>query len=649
MKVLIVGGVAAGASTAARLRRLDETAEIIVFERTAHVSYANCGLPYHIGGIIRQRESLLVQTPEKLRATLNLDIRIQSEVIEIDSTNKTVRIHDIANESYYEESWDKLVLCPGGEPFKPPTPGDDHPLIFTLQNVKDMDAIKSIVDNDADTAVVIGGGFIGIEMTENLIEQCVHVDLVEKDNNILPFLDPEMARELECHMIRNSVRMHLSNSVVAYHDHGDSIACELESGVILKVDFVISAIGIKPSTKLAKMAGVTIGTRGGIQVNSLMQTSNPDIYAAGDAVEVMDFSTKKPTLLPLAGPANRQGRVIADNLCGRSSHFGSVQGTSILKVFDMTAAVTGANEKLLKAANVSYEKIFIHPSGHASYYPDTAVMHMKLLFSKENAKVLGAQIVGFDGVDKRIDVLAVAIKAGLTVYDLEELELAYAPPYGSAKDPVNMAGFVSANVLRNDAPTAHSEDYVNYQFNGCILDVRNESEHASWKIPDSINIPLDKLRENLHKLEKKIPTLVYCRSGVRSYLAVRILMQNGFNQVKTLSGGALTFVLHDHSICSGKRMHADTAYGQQQTFETISSTGKSYTVNALGCEFPEPFALLKNKIKEANIGDDILLQTTEHMMVSILPAWCHALGHLIVDINRTQEGIIIKIRKGINI
>ncbi len=649
MKVIIVGGVAGGASTAARLRRLDEKADITVYERGEQVSYANCGLPYHIGGVIPKRESLLVQTPGKLRLILNINVKILSEVTDINTQEKTVTIKDLKTGEEFQQSWDKLVLSPGGSPIRPPVPGDDHAKIFTLQTVSNMDNIKRIVDNRAKNALVLGGGFIGVEIAENLRERGLLVHLVERGEQILPFLDKEMTNDLEGHMTRNGVRLYMANSIKAYHDNKGKINCELQNGENITVDFVVNAVGVKPNITLAQKAGLEIGKLGGIKVDQFMRTSNPDIYAAGDAVEVKDLITGQATLLPLAGPASRQGRCIANHICGQETSFNAVQGSSVLKVFDMTAAATGANEKRLKAADIAYEKIYIHPAGHANYYPGTSAMQFKLLFSADDGKVLGAQIIGFDGVDKRIDVLAVAIRAGLTVYDLEELELAYAPPYGSAKDPVNMAGFVASNLLKGDAPQWYAEDFASFASDDVVIDVRNECEYERWHIPESINIPLSCLRGELEDIPGDKKLYIYCRTGFRSYLALRILKQSGFNQVYTLSGGALTFNTLTREIHTGKRLVPEIAYGEQCITEFIQATGKVIEVDATHVGFASPLQLLQQNLDMMSVGDDVLLSITDQAFTSYLPSWCNTYGHILIDIKHQGELSRVKIRKGVEI
>ena len=557
MKVVIIGGVAAGASTAARLRRLDENAEIVILERGQHVSFANCGLPYHIGLAIKERDDLLLQTPESLKASLNLDVRVGHEVIAIDRAAKTVAIRKAADGSTCSERYDQLVLCPGAMPIRPNLPGIDHPRLFTLRNIADMDRIKSVVDQGARSAIVIGGGYIGIEMAENLRLRGLTVDLVEMMDQILPVMDREVTGELEAHVQQNGVRLHLATAASAFRDDGGQIAAELKNGETLLADVVLLSVGVRPDTALARSAGLAIGPRGGIAVDEHMRTSDPDIYAAGDAVEVTDFVTSEATVIPLAGPANRQGRIVADNLVGRATTYKGTQGTAIVKVFDMTAGCTGATEKALRRQNVPYQKVYIHPSGHAGYYPGTAQMHVKVLFAPRSGKLLGAQVVGHDGVDKRVDVFATALRAGMTVFDLEELELSYAPPYGSAKDPVNMAGFVASNVLRGDVRFWYAEDFPSRTAGGTILDVRSPAEYEAWHIAGALSIPLGKLRSRLGDVPAERPVFVYCKVGFRSYLACRILAQNG-RDAATLAGGALTF-RNIHSPGAGPTAHPDVA------------------------------------------------------------------------------------------
>lgn len=543
MKLVIIGGVAGGASAAARARRLSETAEITILERDEYVSFANCGLPYHIGGDITDRAALLLQTPESLKASLNLDVRTGHEVVTIDRAQKWVTVHNRATGAEYRERYDKLVLCQGANPVRPPLPGIDHPRLFTLRNIPDMDAIKAVVDGGATSAVVVGGGYIGVEIAEALRQRGLQVDLVEMLTQVVPPLDAEMARDLAYHMESHGVTLHLGVTAKSFEDVAGRLQVTLSDGVTILSDLAIMAVGVRPASNLAREAGLELGPRGGIKVDPHMCTSDPDIYAAGDMVEVIDTITGEPAVIALAGPANRQGRIVADHIFGRASAYQSTQGTAILKVFEMTGGGTGASEKTLRRANLPFQKIYIHPSGHAGYYPGTAPMHLKLLFAPDTGRILGAQIVGYDGVDKRLDVFATAIRAGMTVYDLEHLELAYAPPYGSAKDPVNMAGFVASNLLRGDVKFWYAEEYPEKTANGTIIDVRGEDEYAAWHIPEAINLPVGALRSQLDKLpqDRSQPLFLYCRVGFRSYLAYRILHQAGYTNLATLAGGSKTF------------------------------------------------------------------------------------------------------------
>jgi NADPH-dependent 2,4-dienoyl-CoA reductase/sulfur reductase-like enzyme/rhodanese-related sulfurtransferase len=543
-QIVIVGGVAAGMSAAARLRRLDEQARIVVLERDRYVSYANCGLPYHIGGAIPDRAALLVVTPEHLRTTLNLDVRTEHEVLAIDRGAKRVQVIDHTSGVSYEEPYDVLVLAQGAAPLRPPIPGIDHPRVLTLRSLPDMDAIIAALDVAARTAVVIGGSYIGVEMAEALRERGLETHLVELQDQVMPLLDVEMATDLRYHMERHRVKMHLGTAAAAIHDRDGLPSVELGGGARINADLVVLAAGVRPEASLARAAGLAVGRRGGIAVDAHLRTSDPSIYAAGDMVEVTDTVTGEPAIVALAGPANRQGRVVADHICGREAAYTSTQGTAIVKIFEMTGGMTGASERTLRGLGREFRKVYLHPSSHAGYYPGSASMHLKLLFAPGDGRILGAQIVGYEGVDKRLDVLATAIRAGLTVFDLEQLELAYAPPYGSAKDPVNMAGFLAANLLRGDVELWYAEEYEQQPRRTTFVDVRGPQEFAQWHIPGALNIPLPELRERLEELRLAAaggPIRLYCTVGFRSYLAYRIMRQHGFADVATLAGGARTF------------------------------------------------------------------------------------------------------------
>jgi NADPH-dependent 2,4-dienoyl-CoA reductase/sulfur reductase-like enzyme/rhodanese-related sulfurtransferase len=544
MKLLIVGGVAGGSSAAARARRLSEQAEIILFERGPDISFANCGLPYYIGEKVADRDKLLITTVEHFRERFNVDVRIQSSVESINRTSKTVRVRDTESGKIYDESYDKLILATGAAPLKPPIAGIDLPGIFTLRDLHDVDCIKAAVDAGAKQAVIVGAGFIGLELAENLMRRGLETTVVELQDQLLPPFDKEMTTPILDSLKANRVNVLLGESAEAFEQSDNGLVVRLKSGQCLSAQLVILGVGVRPENKLAVEASLEVGPRGGIQVNDLLQTSDPDIYAAGDAIQILDFVLGSPTQIPLGGPANRQGRIAADNIFGRNSKYRGTQGTAILGIFKMTAAMTGASEKSLVRTKTPYQKIYVHPGNHASYYPGVDLMTLKLLYSPDSGRVLGAQAVGGEGVDKRIDVLSVAIQAGMTVYDLEEMELAYAPQYGSAKDPVNMAGFVAAGKLRGDQPQLEVETLLATPESQrpLLIDVRTPEEFAHGGIPNSINIPIDQLRRRLLEIPPDSQVGCYCLVGQRGYLATRILIQNGY-AAANLNGGLKTYQL----------------------------------------------------------------------------------------------------------
>ena len=544
MKLLIVGGVAGGASAAARSRRLSEDAEIIMFERGPDVSFANCGLPYYVGGEIAERKKLLVTTPEMLRTRFKLDVRTRTSVDAIDRPAKKVRVRDLALGREYEESYDKLLLAPGAAPLRPPLSGIDLPGIFTLRNLQDVDRIKERADQGVKQVVLLGGGFISLELAENFVRRGIATTVVEKNDQILTPFDPEMTTPIAEHLATKGVTLLLGQSAEGFEQTPDGLVVCLNSGKRLPAQLVVMGIGVRPENKLAVDAGLEVGPRGGIRVNEFLQTSDPDIYAVGDAIEVKDFVSGDPTQVPLAGPANRQGRIAADNIFGRAVKYRGTQGTAILGFFNQTAAMTGASEKSLRRANRPFRKVYVHPAHHAGYYPGAEQMTLKVLFHPETGKLLGAQAVGGTGVDKRIDVLAVAIQAGMTVFDLEEMELAYAPQYGSAKDPINMAGFVAGGLLRGDHPQVDVEAVLAAQENQrpFLLDVRTSQEFSAGHIPDAVNIPVDELRSRLDEVPRDREVAAYCQVGQRGYLATRILRQSGFS-VANIGGGFKTYKL----------------------------------------------------------------------------------------------------------
>jgi NADPH-dependent 2,4-dienoyl-CoA reductase/sulfur reductase-like enzyme/rhodanese-related sulfurtransferase len=546
-KILIIGGVAGGATAAAHARRLSEEAEIIIFERGPYVSFANCGLPYFVGGEITEKEDLVVQTPENLHARFNLDVRVLSEVTSIDPLNKRVEISTINSEKNYWESYSELILSTGAQPLKPPIPGIERPGHFTVRGIPDVEAINEwITTQKAQYAVVIGGGFIGLEMVEQLKKKGMQVSVVEALAQVMPPLDPEMAGWLHKELKTHKVTLYLEDPVSRFNspnteNQAASSIVELKSGALLPADLVILGLGVRPVTDLAKNAGLNIGSKGGIQVNDFLRTSDPNIWAVGDAIEVRDFVTQKQVLIPLAGPANRQGRIVAENIFGGSIKYTGTCGTSILRLFDLTAACTGANEKTLHQLSLPYDVVYLHPPSHATYYPEAHKLAMKILFHPNSGRLLGAQIIGEEGVDKRIDVLATALRAGMTVHELEDLELAYAPPFGSAKDPVNLAGMVAQHVVHHDIEDAQWHEIENLSPDQTfLLDVRDEDEHNQGFIPGSQHISLPELRQRVNELPKDKEIIVYCQTGQRSYFACRFLIQKGF-KAKNLSGAFRTW------------------------------------------------------------------------------------------------------------
>ena len=658
MKIVVVGGVAAGMSIAARARRLDEFAEIVVFERGHHVSFANCGLPYHIGETIKDRSRLLLQTPESLHESLDIDVRNGVEVVAIDRDAKTVRARVVSTGEEYDEPYDRLALAPGADPVRPPLPGIDLPSIHVLRRIGDMDVIKRLVDGDGGPdrtggvrhAVVIGAGYIGLEMAENLHERGIAVEVVEMANQIMPPLDREMTTAMENYLRSYGIALHLGTAAAAFTAKPDGrTQVELKNNTFIETDMVILAAGVRPSVALAREAGLELGPRGGISVDSHMRTSDPSIWAAGDAVEVEHTVLPDTWLIPLAGPANRQGRVAAENMCGRDTEYTSTQGTSIVKVFDMVAGGTGASEKQLVAAGIPHLKVQTHPHGHAGYYPGTAMMHVKVLFSPEDGKILGAQIAGFDGVDKRLDVLATAIRAGLTVYDLEHLELAYAPPFGSAKDPVNMAGFMASNVLRGDLKLWYSKDYPEATEGARIIDVRGPDEFAMWHLPGAENVPLKDLRQVCETWDKDVPIRLYCAVGFRSYLAYRALVQRGFADVKTLSGGMTTFrAFHDVAPSEVDSTLPVISYAESAAPSTgpVASTGVLVDLDCTGLACPGPIMKLQKTFEDLAPGDEVLAHVSDPGFRLDAPAWATKNGHQLLGLTPEGPGFAARFRKG---
>ena len=536
MKVIIIGGVAGGASAAARLRRLNEQAEIILLERGPYISFANCGLPYYVGGVIPEKSALTLQTPESFRQRFGIDVRVNSEATAIDIAAKTVTVQ--GPDGSYTEGYDRLILSPGAAPVVPPLPGLDDPRVFTLRTIPDAERIRAhIREHQPRRAAVIGGGYIGVEMAENLVHTGLETSIVELSDHLIAPLDRDMAYEVHQYARSQGLNLILNNGVRAVRPEGAALQVQLNRGT-LEADLVILAVGVRPDTALAKDAGLELDAKGCITVDSHMRTSAPDVYAVGDAVQVTDFITGQPGFVPLAGPANKQGRIAADNICGIASEYKGTQGSSVLKVFGMTAAMTGINERTAKAAGLDYDKMYTYNNAHAGYYPGASGISMKVLYEKASGRILGAQLSGFEGVDKRCDVLATAIRAHMTAADLTELELCYAPPYGSAKDPVNYAGYAIENARSGLVRTYHWHDVAALPRDGSVtlLDVRTPAEYAAGHIEGYRNLPLDELRGRLAELDPAKPVFLHCHSGLRSYLACRILSGNGFT-CYNLTGG----------------------------------------------------------------------------------------------------------------
>ena len=645
MNYLIIGGVAGGATVAARLRRMDEKANIILFERGKYVSYANCGLPYYIGDTINNREKLFVQTAKGFTDRFRIDIRTEQEVTAIRPDKKEVEIKNLSTGETYTETYDKLVLSPGAEPLRPGIEGIGSKKIFTLRNVPDTDTIKNYVNTEnPKRAIVVGGGFIGLEMAENLHDLGIQVDVVEMANQVMAPLDFSMAAIVHRQLTDKGVGLHLEDGVSRFEEKDGGVTVHLRSGKQIATDMVLLSIGVRPETKLAKDAGLAIGERGGIAVNDYMQTSDADIYALGDAVEVRHLVTGQPALIPLAGPANKQGRIVADNIVfGNKEKYPGSIGTSVAKVFDLTVAAAGANAKLLQRNNIPYISSYTHGASHAGYYPGAVPLSIKILFAPENGKLLGAQIVGFNGVDKRIEMLAQVIQRGGTVHDLAELEHAYAPPYSSAKDPVNMAGFVAENILNKKSRIIQWRELAELPADTIRIDVRTHDEYKLGTIPGFINIPVDELREHLDELPKEKPIVVTCAVGLRGYLAYRILVQNGFKHVRNLSGGYKTWSVATapiKEIVSHKpEIPESTSYGNSDSQINLLK------VDACGLMCPGPVMQLKKNYKALKIGEQLQITATDQAFGKDVTSWCKMTGAELVALENKNGVVAATIRK----
>lgn len=645
MKHLIIGGVAGGATAAARLRRVAEHDEIILIEKGEYISYANCGLPYHIGGTIADREKLFVQTPESFGKRFNIDVRVKTEALSINHTNKTVVLKS-PDGKIYNETYDKLLLSPGAEPFKPKLPGIDTDGIFTLRNVSDTDSIKSYLkNNDVKRAVVVGAGFIGLEMAENLHDAGVQVAIVEMADQVMTPIDYSMASIVHQHLQQKSVALYLKTSVAEFTPRDNGIEVKFSSGELLNTDMVILSIGVRPLTKLAVDADLKIGERGGIKVDEYLRTSNKDIFAVGDAIEYPHPVSGNPWLNYLAGPANRQARIAADNMAigCKTKYEGSI-GTSIAKVFDLTVATTGMSAKRLQQEGIKYLSATIHPSSHAGYYPGATLMSIKVLFSPDNGRLLGAQAVGFEGIDKRIDEFAHVIKHGGNITDLVITEHAYAPPYSSAKDPVALAGYVADNIMTGKMTPIYWRELRDIDKSSIILiDVRTAEEFATTKIEGAINIPLDELRENLSKISKDKPIVLYCGVGLRGYLASNILKQNGFNNVRNLIGGLKTYSVATTPISPVK--YIEPKKESKKVTETTDQVG-SFHIDACGLSCPGPIMKLKSAMEKVELGNRLIVTATDPGFARDAEAWCQSTGNTFISSNSSKGISTVVLEKG---
>ena len=637
-KVLIVGGVAGGASTAARLRRLDENLEIIMFERGEYVSFANCGLPYHIGGVIQNRESLLVQTPESLKARFNLDVRINSEVIEVNGKEKKVRVKT-KNGEEYEENFDFLVLAPGAKPILPAIKGIENKKIFTLRNINDMDKIKSEIKNhNIKKATVVGGGYVGVETAENLKHLGIDTTLIEAAPHILAPFDSEISNILEYELVDNGINLLISEKVTEFQEDKDEVIIKLESGKSVAADMVILSIGVNPDTKFLQNSGINLGERGHILVNEKLETNIDGIYALGDSIIVKNYITNQDVAIPLAGPANRQGRIVAGNIVGRNEKYKGSLGTAIIKIFELTGASTGLNERSLKQLNIPYEKVYLHPNNHATYYPEATAISIKALYNKENRQILGAQAVGISGVDKFIDVIAISIKFKATIDDLTELELAYAPPFLSAKSPANMLGFIGQNIEDNLLEQVFMKDLENYnEKETIILDVREKLELISGKLNDSINIPLSELRKRYTELPKDKEIWTYCAVGLRGYIASRFLTQKGY-KVKNLAGG---IKIEEKELI---KTQEETFSNKENSDYNVDKEDEYLDLSGLSC--PGPLVKIKEKIDKLQGSEKLKVKVSDSGFYNDIQAWSKVTKNSLLSLDKKDGLTYATLQKG---
>ena len=658
MKIIIIGGVAGGATTAARIRRVDETAEIILLEKGKHISYANCGLPYYIGGVIEEREKLFVQTPEAFSTRFRVDVRTENEVVFIDRKKKTVTVRQ-SSEDTYEESYDKLLISTGASPVRPPLPGIDLPGIFTLRNVTDTDRIKEYINSHSPRkAVVVGAGFIGLEMAENLHAQGAKVSIVEMGNQVMAPIDFSMASLVHQHLMDKGVNLYLEQAVASFEREGKGVKVTFKNGQSISADIVILSIGVRPETSLARAAELTIGPAGGIAVNNYLQTSDEAIYAIGDAIEYRHPITGKPWLNYLAGPANRQGRIVADNILGAKIPYEGSIGTSIAKVFDMTVASTGLPGKRLRLEGIDYMSSTIHPASHAGYYPDAMPMSIKITFDKQTGRLYGGQIVGYDGVDKRIDELTLVIKHQGTVYDLMKVEQAYAPPFSSAKDPVAIAGYVAEDMITGKTNPVYWRELRDIEMeNKFLLDVRTQDEFALGSLPGAVNIPLDELRDRMSELPKDRMIYTFCAVGLRGYLAYRILTQHGFDKVRNLSGGLKTYRAATAPIVIHQENEDQTDESPSPQEKTLSSepsaapaipvaAAKTIRVDACGLQCPGPILKMKKTMDGLASGERVEITATDPGFPRDAAAWCSSTGNQLISKEASGGKSVVIIEKG---
>ena len=646
-KTVIIGGVAGGASCAARLRRLDADREIVILERGAYISYANCGLPYHVGDVIKNRSALLLMTPERMWERFRIDVRVQNEVTKIDRVKKTVTVRKTETGETYEQPYDDLVIATGSSPLRPRIPGIDTPRIKTLWTVPDTDEIRAMVQSGTlRTAAVIGGGFIGLEMAENLHHAGLQVSLIEALDQVMAPVDFEMAQMLHENIRSHGVKLHLSDGVDSFKEQGEQVVVTLKSGTEVTADLVILSIGVRPNSALARDAGLKLNERGGIVVDEHMRTNDPSVYAVGDVIEVEDFVFKGRTMVPLAGPANKQGRIVADVLAGRDSTYKGTQGSSVAKVFDLTVASTGANEKTLKKRGMEkgadYESLIITQNSHAGYYPGAAPMTLKLLFAPDSGRIFGAQIVGREGVDKRIDTIGVTMRLGGTASDLKDLELAYAPPYSSAKDPVNMAGYVAENIRTGlvriapyDAPMTDPE--------ATLLDVREEAEVMAYAVPNAINISLGALRERLNELDPEKRIIVFCGIGVRAYTAARILDQNGFKNTEVYPGGVRLYQANYPEV----EVETIADAKKEDHMEQATITNK-IRLDCCGMQCPGPIMEVFRSVKEMKDGELLEVSASDPGFAKDIASWCKRTGNTLVSNEERDGAYVAIIRRGTN-